>query len=133
MSSSNASPALRSHEEALRHLPVKPVDLLVMLSLASEELHGYGLVKAIQERTNGQVVLVPTNLYAMLRRLQQTELIVRCDATAAPNADDRRRYYRLTGLGHVVLQAEAERLRNLLSAADGQGLIDLGSAGGVSR
>lgn len=113
-------------EQLSRHLPVKPVDFLVLLSLARQELHGYGLVQSIREQSEGKVVLVPSNLYAVLRRLRGARLIARGDRRPVPGgdaerasarADQRRRYYKITPLGREVLQAEAERLARLLDLA----------------
>ena len=47
-----------------------PVDFLVLLTLADRELHGYGIVAEISDRTEGRMRLVPGNLYAVLQRLQ---------------------------------------------------------------
>ena len=56
-------------------LPVKPVDLLVLMRLARGECHGYGIVMDIAEGTDGRVRLVPGNLYSLLRRLMNADLI----------------------------------------------------------
>ncbi|MEM1248756.1 MAG: helix-turn-helix transcriptional regulator [Acidobacteriota bacterium] len=101
--------------DANPHLPVKPVDFHVLLALAGEELHGYGLVQRIEEQSEGKVRLVPSNLYAVLRRLESRGLVARSDRRPVPDLEDqRRRYFRLTTLGLRVLRAEAERLRRLL-------------------
>ncbi len=112
------------------HLPVKPVDFLVLLSLAKEELHGYGLVRAIEELSEGQVQLVPTNLYAVLRRLESRGLLAPSARRPVPARDDqRRRYFRITELGRSVMQAEAARLRRLLGRGVEQRLLDADGGG----
>jgi DNA-binding PadR family transcriptional regulator len=99
-----------------RHfLPLKPVDLELLLALADHELHGYGLVQAIAAHTDGLVVLDPGNLYRVIKRLLAEELI----AESVPQTDDggeRRKYYRLTPLGGRVLAMELDRLRQLVTA-----------------
>jgi DNA-binding PadR family transcriptional regulator len=98
-----------------RHLPLKPVDLQLLLALADEELHGYGLVQAIADATNGLVLLDPGNLYRVIKRLLAEELVAESDRRhAADAAGERRRYYRLTPLGRRVLAAELRRLRSVL-------------------
>ena len=50
-------------------LPLRPVEFLVLLALAEQDQHGYGLTQAIAERTDGAVRLEPGNLYKVLKRL----------------------------------------------------------------
>ena len=57
------------------HLPLKPVDLELLLSLAEEERHGYGLVQAVAERTQGLLVLDAGNLYRVIKRLLADGLV----------------------------------------------------------
>ncbi len=99
-----------------RHfLPLKPVDLELLLALAEQDLHGYGLVQAISEHTNGLVVLDPGNLYRVVKRLLADRLIAESDREAA-EAGERRKYYRITPLGGRVLATELDRLRHLVTA-----------------
>jgi DNA-binding PadR family transcriptional regulator len=105
-------------------LPLKPVDFMVLLTLAGGELHGYGLVAEIAERTEGRIRLVPGNLYAVLQRLRARGLLDETDRRPAPDLDDqRRRYYAITPFGSRVLAAEAERLRGLVGMAEAMELI----------
>jgi DNA-binding PadR family transcriptional regulator len=97
-------------------LPVKPVDLELLLALAGGEQHGYGLVQAIHAHTNGLVVLDPGNLYRVIRRLLADGLIAESAHRDPDDADHRRRYYGLTPLGGRVLGAELDRLRALVNA-----------------
>src|SRR5215510_12491111 len=105
------------------HLPLKPVDLELLLALAGEDRHGYGLVQAIEEHTQGLVVLDPGNLYRVIKRLLADGLVAEAGQRSAADAGgERRRYYRLTPLGGRVLAAELERLRSLVNAADTRAL-----------
>src|SRR5215204_4942698 len=97
-------------------LPLKPVDLEVLLALATEDRHGYGLVQQIAEHTSGLIVLDPGNLYRVIKRLLTDGLIDESPAPPAAAGEERRRYYRITPLGGRVLAAELERLRALISA-----------------
>jgi DNA-binding PadR family transcriptional regulator len=100
-----------------RHLPVKPVDLELLLSLAEADLHGYGLMQAVARRTDGLVDLDPGNLYRVIKRLLADGLVAEAGRREAPEAGgERRRYYRLTPLGGRVLAAELDRLRQLITA-----------------
>jgi DNA-binding PadR family transcriptional regulator len=96
-------------------LPLKPHWFHVMLSLASQEQHGYGIMQEVLERTAGKVRLWPATLYGTLKRLIDEELIAESNDRPIPDLDDaRRRYYRLTKLGRRVLNAECRRLEDLV-------------------
>jgi DNA-binding PadR family transcriptional regulator len=100
-----------------RFLPLKTQWFYILLSLAGGEQHGYGIMQEVLERTSGKVRLWPATLYGSLKRLIEAELIVESDERPAPELDDaRRRYYRLTALGRGVLDAEYDRLQELVSA-----------------
>jgi DNA-binding PadR family transcriptional regulator len=96
-------------------LPLKPVDLELLLALAEQDLHGYGLVQAIAEHTDGLLVLDPGNLYRVIKRLLAEGLIVE-SARGAADAGERRKYYGMTPLGGRVLAKELDRLRHLVRA-----------------
>ena len=99
-----------------RHfLPLKPVDLELLLALADGDLHGYGLVQAISEHTDGLLVLDPGNLYRVIKRLLAEGLITESDRSTT-DAGERRKYYRITPLGGRVLAQEIDRLRRLVTA-----------------
>jgi DNA-binding PadR family transcriptional regulator len=99
------------------YLPLKPVDLQLLLSLAESERHGYGLVQAIAERTDGLVALEPGNLYRVIKRLLADGLVAETERRAVAELDDeRRRYYRITPLGGRVLAAEIARLHALVTS-----------------
>ena len=105
------------------YLPLKPVDLELLLALAEEDRHGYGMVQTIAERTDGLITLDPGNLYRVIKRLLADGLVAGAGQRHAADADgERRRYYRLTPLGGRVLAAELERLRALVNAPDTRAL-----------
>jgi DNA-binding PadR family transcriptional regulator len=98
-------------------LPLKTQWFHILLSLVSGEQHGYGIMQDVLERTTGKVHLWPATLYGSIKRLIETGLIEESDERPAPEMDDaRRRYYRLTELGRRVLDAECERLEDLVRA-----------------
>ena len=95
-------------------LPLRPVAAHVMLALSARPMHGYALLKVVREHSNGTVEIEAGPLYRHLARLTDVGLI---DAVAGPPSQDARRgpAYRLTALGRRVLDAEAVRLRHLVS------------------
>ena len=106
-------------------LPVKPVELLILMTLATGERHGYGIMLDIAERTGGSVRLEAGGLYRNIRRLLSDKLLTESVRRPAADLDDeRRRYYALTPLGKRVLTAEALRLRALVRAAEAIRVID---------
>ena len=96
-------------------IPLKTQWFHIMVSLAGGEQHGYGIMQDVLNRTTGKVRLWPATLYGSIKRLIEAELIEESDERPAPELDDaRRRYYRLTSLGKRVLDAECERLQELV-------------------
>jgi len=105
-------------------LPLKPVELEVLLVLHDGELHGYGMAKAIEARTGGGMRLEPANLYRQVRRLVEQGLVQEAGRRrSVETADERRRYFRITALGRRVLAGEAARLREVVEAAAARDLI----------
>ena len=101
--------------QAESFLPLKPHWFHVLLSLADQEQHGYGIMQEVLDRTAGKVRLWPATLYGTIKRLIDEELIEESPHRPAPGRDDtRRRYYRLTPLGRRVLAAESRRLEDLV-------------------
>lgn len=99
------------------HLPLKPVDLEILLALADEDLHGYGLVQAVAAHTDGLITLDPGNLYRVIKRLLEVGLVTEAGRQATPESGgERRRYYAISPLGGRVLAAELDRLRRLVNA-----------------
>ncbi len=101
--------------DSQRFIPLKIHWFHIMLSLAGGEQHGYGIMQEVLQRTHGKLRLWPATLYGSIKRLIDAELIEESDERPAPELDDaRRRYYRLTPLGRRVLDAECDRLQELV-------------------
>ncbi|HYT65133.1 MAG TPA: helix-turn-helix transcriptional regulator [Vicinamibacterales bacterium] len=100
-------------------LPLKSNWFHILVCLVGGEQHGYGIMQDVLERTGGKVRLWPATLYGSLRRLIEEGLIAESGERPAAEFDDaRRRYYKLTSLGHRVLDLESERLRDLVRVLD---------------
>jgi DNA-binding PadR family transcriptional regulator len=92
-------------------LPLKPDFFHILLALSEQDLHGYGILKVVEETTGGKIVLEPSPLYRRLKKLLDSGVIVEVGKRQVSESnDERRRYYRLTSLGRKVLAAEAARL-----------------------
>ena len=105
--------------DPLESLPLTPALFHVLLSLADGEKHGYAVLKEIEQRTSGQVVLSTGTLYGIIKRLLADGMI----RESAAGSDERRTAYRLTAFGRKVALAEAERLRDLVTAAHAKHLL----------
>ena len=99
-------------------LPLTPLAFHVMLALADEARHGYGIIREVDTRTDGLIRLRSGPLYTLLQRLLAEDLIVESADRPAPDEDDeRRRYYAVSDLGRRVLAAETRRLEAAVSEA----------------
>src|SRR5690606_20756313 len=97
-------------------LPLTPATLHILLALAGEDLHGYGIMQEVLRQSEGKYKLGPGTLYDNLQRLSTQGLV---EEIASPDGDDepRRRYYRLTAWGQSVLAAEVGRLERVVKDA----------------
>ena len=107
-----------SRPRSRRLLPLTRA-LHVLLSLADGEKHGYAILKEVEQRTDGKVVLSTGTLYGIIKRLLADGMI----RESARGSDERRRAYRLTAFGRKVALAEAERLRDLVGRAQTKKLL----------
>jgi DNA-binding PadR family transcriptional regulator len=113
------------HKRDVRQfLPLTPMVLQILLALADGDKHGYAIIKEVRRRSEGEVELGASSLYAVLKRLLGDGLVVETDERPDPALDDeRRRYYRLTDFGRDVAIEEMRRLENLLRQARAKRLI----------
>ncbi len=108
-------------------LPLTPPVFHILLALADEERHGYGIMQDVARQTNDALQLGPGTLYGCLKRMLAAGLVEESDERPDNELDDeRRRYYRMTALGRKTVRAEASRLAGAVSAANAR----LGLAGG---
>jgi DNA-binding PadR family transcriptional regulator len=99
-------------------LPLTPAVFNILLALADGEKHGYAIMREVEENTQGEVKMGPGTLYGSIKRMLAAGLIKESDERRDPELDDeRRRYYRLSGLGRRVLAAEARRLSRQVAVA----------------
>jgi DNA-binding PadR family transcriptional regulator len=80
----------------------------VLTALADQPRHGYGILREVEELSDGEVQLRVGTLYGVLDRLTADGLIV-LDREEVQQGR-LRRYYRLTDDGVAALDAEAERM-----------------------
>src|ERR1700716_3392199 len=99
-------------------MALRPVEFHILLALAAEERHGYGLLQEVASLTDGELQLEPGTLYRALHRMLKDGWVVESARRPAADLDDeRRRYYRLTPLGRRIASAAGGGLFRLPTAA----------------
>jgi DNA-binding PadR family transcriptional regulator len=99
-------------------IPLTPPVFHILLALADEERHGYGIMQDVASQTGDALQLGPGTLYGCLKRMLASGLVEESEERPDPALDDeRRRYYRMTSLGRRVVRAEAQRLTGAVMAA----------------
>src|SRR5919204_2846788 len=101
-----------------REAPLTPAVLHILLALSTGERHGYGIMKQVEADSQGKVKMGPGTLYGSVGRMMEAGLIRESDKKVDPEMDDERRiYYKITGLGQAALGAELERYREVVAVA----------------
>lgn len=106
-----------------RPRPLPAASVHIVLALLHGELHGYALMRRVEELSDGSVRMGPGTLYGTLNRLLADGLIVETTDERSRDETERRRYYRLTAEGEGVATAELARLRTLVTRLGGLGGI----------
>ena len=104
-------------------LPLHPATFHILLALATDDRHGYGIMQEVEARTKGALRLSPGTLYSAIQRLLEQGLIVERRKAPGRAMDPRRRYYSITPFGTAVAQAETRQLAQLVRMAKGAGLL----------
>lgn len=97
-------------------LPLPHLPLHILLALAEGTLHGWAIIKRIDEMTDGDTRPSTGSLYLAMGRLAERGLIEEIEPPE-DDVDERRKYYRITPLGGRVLEAESRRLATLVRVA----------------
>jgi DNA-binding PadR family transcriptional regulator len=104
--------------------PLPAATFHILMALADDDRHGYGIIQEVAARTGGGVKLGAGTLYRSIQRMIEHGLLEEIDERPAPELDDeRRRYYRITRHGREVAEAEARRLTELIRLARASGFI----------
>jgi DNA-binding PadR family transcriptional regulator len=98
--------------------PLPSAAFQILLSLAEEDLHGYGIMRQVSDQTGGRMRLGPGTLYSSIQTLIEGKFIEEVvQGEDAKPGNERRRYFRLTSAGRKLARSEAERLADLLRIA----------------
>ena len=99
-------------------MPLAPAEFHILLAMLDGPIHGYAIMRDVEELTSGRLRIGPGTLYTTIKRLVAEQLIEECEADA-----DRRRCYRLTRKGRSAAADDARRLSELVRAARKRGLL----------
>jgi len=92
------------------------LDLLVLRTLVSGPMHGYGIATLVHQRTDGDLAVEDAALYQALHRLDRQDLV---EAEWRPSENNRRaRYYTLTPAGRKRLREETASWRRYARAVE---------------
>ncbi len=95
-------------------LPLSVPVFQILIALSEQDLHGYGIIGDVRERSAGEVTLSTSTLYGAIKRMMRDGLLEKAEMRPATESDDeRRRYYRITEFGRHVAQSEARRIERL--------------------
>jgi DNA-binding PadR family transcriptional regulator len=96
-------------------MPLKESAFLILSSVAAEPMHGYGIMKDVEQQSGGAVRLRAGTLYAALAELAEAGLVeIHSEEVVQSRL---RRYYRLTAAGARQLAGEVDRRRAATTAA----------------
>ena len=99
-------------------LPLPTAQVHILLALVTGATHGYAIMSEVEALTEGTVTMGPGTLYGTIKRMLKARLVEETDERPDAELDDeRRRYYRLTALGGLVLDAEVARMEQLARTA----------------
>lgn len=98
------------------HAPLKPAVFHLLLALARQDLHGYGLMQAVSAQSGGRITLRTGALYRHLGMLIDQGLVAEAEPRRQPEDARRGTDYRLTARGRAALEQERLYLAEVMSA-----------------
>ena len=104
-----------TNQDPMELVPLPAAQLNILIALTTGDKHGYAIMREVEDFTEGTVTMGPGTLYGAVKQMLRVGLIEESDERPDPELDDeRRRYYRLTGLGERVLEADLARMEQLV-------------------
>jgi DNA-binding PadR family transcriptional regulator len=90
--------------------PLSPAALQILAALATEDLHGYGIIQTVSAQSKGRIRIGPGTLYDNLKRFMEQGWV----RDLKPASENDKRLYRLTPAGKAALSYEISRLDDLV-------------------
>jgi DNA-binding PadR family transcriptional regulator len=98
--------------------PLPAAAFQILMALVDDDLHGYEIMRRVEEQTARRTRLGPGTLYSSIQALLDAGFIAEVSTPRTEDTnDERRRYYRITAAGRKAGREEAERLADLLRLA----------------
>ena len=88
------------------YVPMTETGFYILLCLR-EVSHGYGIVRKVEELTDGEILLSPGTMYGSLSKMEKDGLI------RFVREEEKRKIYHITELGRQVLDLEMKRIERL--------------------
>jgi DNA-binding PadR family transcriptional regulator len=104
------------HDDTNKYLPLTESTCYIMLTLV-EPLHGYAVMKKVEEISKGTVKVGPGTLYGAFTSLEKEGMIVKV------KEENRRKSYVLTPKGKKALMNQIKRLE--IMTQNGLSVIDM--------
>ena len=107
-------------------MALTPTVYEILVALADADRHGYDIMREVEQRTSGSIVIRPGSLYRAIHRLLEQGWIEELEERPAPELDDeRRRYYRITSAGREAAATEVARMEEAVRTARAKNMIDV--------
>lgn len=116
--------ATPSPDDFMDKLPLSPVVFFILFAVADGEKHGYRIMQEIATLSDRKLRMGPATLYTTIQRLVDQLLVEEIEKEAA----SRRRYYRLTRSGSMLLRAELDRQAEVVRLARARKLMPMEDA-----
>jgi DNA-binding PadR family transcriptional regulator len=105
------SVSMQKMKDAAIISPITETSFYILICLM-QPLHGYGILKKIEEMTDGRIIMGAGTLYGALKNLQASGLIIEVQSDS-----ERRRNYCITALGKELVKKEVARYEELMQNA----------------
>lgn len=89
-----------------KFIPMTETAFYILLSL-HEPKHGYGIIKSVEQMTNGRIILGSGTVYGTLTKMVKSEIITMYAD------EERKKIYEITSLGKELMRIEMNRLKEL--------------------
>lgn len=96
--------------------PLSTAALYILLALAREDLHGYGIIQEIVRQSDNSYRIGPGTLYDNLKKMMEQKLVIDAPRSSRVKDDDRR-FYRITSAGKAALSIEVDRMNSIVLEA----------------
>ncbi|RUS57680.1 hypothetical protein QI30_04645 [Kurthia sp. 3B1D] len=92
--------------------PLSEPTYLILLALSHQSMHGYGIIKTIEDASEQAYIIAPGTLYGVLKNLEKQKAV---EITGIDLNNRKKKMYAITTKGMAILQEEQTRYEKLLS------------------